>query len=201
MVIGRNFAWGHLPKTGGDATLALFRLVPHLIVHADSRETNDKHTRFRDRENEVTGKLLVLNIRSLPSWILSGALHRAKWGVFPDYKPLPMLSADQMAENNRADTLLRLFTDNGRFHIDRWLRMEHLSQDFVKFITGFAEIPEETRLQILALGMINGMNYDHDVLGWFTVDQIHKMYETNPLWGSVEKALYGDTFLGRCPDG
>jgi hypothetical protein len=201
MVIGRDFAWGHLPKTGGDATLALFRLFPHLIVHADDYTASDKHTYFRDRENEVFGKVLVLNIRSLPSWILSEAQHRAKCGLFPDYKPLPMLSADQMAERRHADNLLQAFTDNGRFQIDRWLRMEYLTQDFAKLITDFTELPREMKLRIVAIGRINGMNYDHDVFRWFTADQIHRMYEMNPLWASVEKEVYGDTLVGRCRDG
>jgi hypothetical protein len=190
MVIGARFVWGHLPKTGGDATLALFRCFPHLILHADDRMTNDKHTRFRDRENEITGKLLVLNIRRLPSWILSVAQHLARWGVSPDRKRLPMPSADQMAESTQADNALKSFTDNGRLHIGRWLRMEHLYGDFEEFISDFDEVSEEKRTQIRAIATINGMTYDHAIDHWFTEPQLQRMYQANPLWASIEERVY-----------
>ena len=33
MVIGEHFVWGHMPKTGGEATRAMFALLPELIVY------------------------------------------------------------------------------------------------------------------------------------------------------------------------
>src|SRR5215212_3736115 len=55
MVIGERFAWAHLPKTGGTATVELFQLFPELIVHGDFEDTNEKHTRFDERPKEVEG--------------------------------------------------------------------------------------------------------------------------------------------------
>ena len=40
LLVGERFVWAHLPKAGGDATAAMFRLFPHLIVHADDTGTN-----------------------------------------------------------------------------------------------------------------------------------------------------------------
>ena len=55
MVIGERFAWAHLPKTGGSATLELFKLFPELIVFGDFEESNAKHTLFSEREDQVAG--------------------------------------------------------------------------------------------------------------------------------------------------
>ena len=77
MIIAERFAWAHLPKTGGDATHTMFAAVPGLILFADDPHSNDKHLPFFAREPEVAGKLLVMNIRRLPSWTLSAAHHRA----------------------------------------------------------------------------------------------------------------------------
>ena len=46
MVIGNNFAWAHLPKTGGDATAKLFSIFSHAVTFADPIDSNDKHTTF-----------------------------------------------------------------------------------------------------------------------------------------------------------
>ena len=35
MVIGKEFAWAHLPKTGGDTTRTLFEAFPGLVQFAD----------------------------------------------------------------------------------------------------------------------------------------------------------------------
>ena len=74
MVIGEGYAWAHLPKTGGDATLAMFRLFPDLVEFADPEDTNDKHAQFHSRARLIRGKLLVMNFRRLP---LVGAEPRA----------------------------------------------------------------------------------------------------------------------------
>src|SRR5436309_2473561 len=143
MVIGERFAWGHLPKTGGDATLALFRLFPELIARADDRGTNRKHDAFAEHEEEIRGKVLVLNIRRLPSWMLSLAHHEARHGLYPDYQPLRMPSRDEIAERTCADEMLRQFTARGATRIDRWLRTEHLRQDFLGFITEITQLSKE----------------------------------------------------------
>ena len=67
MVIGRRFAWAHLPKTAGDATCSMLVAVPGLVQFADRPDSNDKHIPFFGREAEVAGKLLAMNIRRQPA--------------------------------------------------------------------------------------------------------------------------------------
>jgi hypothetical protein len=199
MVIGERFAWGHLPKTGGDAALALFRLFPRLLVRADDSTVNAKHDLFSAHEEEVRGKLLVMNIRRLPSWILSWAQHRARRGIFPKYKPLPMWSPAEMADSSEADARLNLYLANGRFEVDRWLRTEYLRSDFLEFISELTPISEDERRQILELQLVNALRYEHDVRRWFTDEQLERMYKNNPLWTSIEERAFGGRFLDAPP--
>ena len=195
MVIGERFAWGHLQKTAGDATLGLFRLFPELVVYSDPRNVESKHASFATRAPDVEGKLLASNFRRLPDWTLSWAQHRARYATRPDGKPVPMNSPHQMAEVPRADKRLAILTDDGRYHVDRWIRMERLTDDFIAFVSELTEVSESDREQIATLGPVNALEYDHDVSHWFTPEQIRRLYRNNPLWASVEERLYGDLAL------
>ena len=103
MVIGKEFAWAHIPKTGGCTTLALFEMFPELLEHTDPSSSNSKHSLFRDRENELEGKMLVGTIRRLPEWMLDRAMHETLEGVWPDY-PAP---ADALAARDLPDAVRR----------------------------------------------------------------------------------------------
>jgi hypothetical protein len=191
MIIGKQFAWGHLPKTGGDATLHFFRLFPELIVYADSECKNIKHNPFHTRQEEVAGKLLVLNIRRLPSWILSYEHQIARNGTYPDYRPGPMASSDEMAETDIADRMIKWFTNQGNIKIDRWFRTEYLYHDLLQFVSEFTKVSVSQIEQIAGLKMVNMMQYVHDISKWFTKDQVERMYSNNPLWAFIEQEVYG----------
>jgi hypothetical protein len=190
MVIGQRFAWCHLPKTGGDATLTMFRAFPSLILRSDDTSTHAKHDTFADHEPEVIGKTLILNIRRLPAWMLSHAHTEAQGGLYPDYQPRPMPTAVEMSERQYADQMLSLFTADDRFAIDEWLRMENLAEDFLRCIESFGRVTPDQRRAVEVLGPVNTRKYDHSVEHWFTDDQIRTMYENNPRWAALERALY-----------
>jgi hypothetical protein len=194
VIIGERFAWAHMPKTAGSATLELFRIFPDLIVFGDFEDTNAKHTPFRERQAKVAGKKLALNIRRLPFWVLSRAQHAARWGVWPDYEPIPMASADELSESSFPDTRIAIFTDNSQIEIDKWLRMENLAEDFLGFISEFTEVTEEQRAQVLTLPPVNAHEYDHEIRAWFTPEQIASVYERNPVWAHLEQTIYGDLY-------
>jgi hypothetical protein len=196
MVIGERFAWCHMQKTGGDATLLFFELIPGLIVRADPRNVQAKHASFPEREAEIRGKLLVSNIRRLPAWTLSWNQHHYQHGsVRADGTPVLMESPQQMAELPRGDRRLAHFSGDGRFPIDRWLRMEHLAEDFIAFASELADLTEENRHDIAGHPQVNALDYDHEVGHWFTPGQVRLMYESNPVWAALEERLYGDLDL------
>lgn len=195
MVIGHDFVWAHLGKTGGDATLALFRIFPRLIVKADGTDTNAKHATFRARVQELAGKRLLLNIRRLDAWILSRAQHRAKWGLYPDYKPMPLWSADELADSSFPDDRLSLFLDGGKLKIDRWLRTEYLRWDFLAFVSEITDVSPHEREQVLSMRSVNTAEYDHDIRRWFTAEQRERLYQNNPIWAAIEREVYHDKAL------
>ncbi len=191
MVIGERFAWAHLPKTAGDATHAMLVAVSGLAVFADPPDSNDKHLPFFAREAEIAGRLRVMNIRRLPAWALSGAHHRAAYGVHPDYRPGPLETPDQMASRTDADDLLRWMTDHGRLAVERWLRAERLQDDVLALLGELGVLTAEVGERVLAVGRVNVGSYDRDLSRWFTPEQIHRLYARNPEWARVERLVYG----------
>ena len=195
MVIGERFAWAHLPKTGGDTTRGLFELFPGLVARADPGDTNEKHATFRQRLDEVAGKTLAMNIRRLPAWVLSRAQHLTREGVYPDYVPLALQTAAEMAASDLPDKRLEHFTDFWRLPIDTFLRLEHLRDDFVSFIREFADVDAEMERRVHAHPARDVAEYDHDLTAWFTSAQLQQLYECNPRWAALEEQLYGDLLL------
>ena len=190
MIIGDGFGWAHLPKTGGTATLHMFRLFPGIDRHQGS-----KHTTFADHEDELAGKLLASNFRRLPTWVLSWAQHRTRHVVLPDGTRPPLNTPEQMATAPRADRQLGHFLADGRFAVDRWLRMEHLAEDFIAFASEFFDLSEDQRAQVVEFGLVNAHEYDHELESWFTPDMIRQMYSANPQWTSIERQVYGGLAL------
>jgi hypothetical protein len=194
MVVGERFAWAHLPKTAGMATAKLFMLFPELVVFADPEDTNDKHTPFSERRDQIQGKVLAMNFRRLPIWVLSRAQHVSRWGIYPDYKPIPMDPPETLADSPFPDSRLELFTDEGRIRIDRWLRTDFMTEDFLAFISEFADVTGERKRQVEEIGPVNTHDYDKDVSKWFTPDLIERMYAANPIWARLEREIYGDLY-------
>lgn len=193
MIIGERFAWGHIARTGGDATWQLFtQVVPDLVVHADPLQDPRKHDPFDARGGDVTRKpVLAVNIRRLPSRQLSLAYRRYRRGTGRDPAPKPMSTPDEVAGTRQPDALLRKFTSDGRLRIDRWLRMEYLREDFVEFVSTLRPLSREEIDLTRAIVTKPPTPYDHDVTNFFTVDQIRRLYDHNPLWAQAEREVYG----------
>jgi hypothetical protein len=191
VVISDRFAWAHLPKTGGDATQEMLCAIPGLVRFADPLDSNDKHMPFFGREREIAGKLLVMNIRRLPAWALSGAHHRAAHGEYPGYTPQRLQTPEQITSSTDADDLLRWMTDHGRFEVDRWLRAETLADDLLAFLAELGIDGPNVRAVVRRVGRVNEGSYDHDAAPPFTDEQIRRLYELNPSWAAIERRVYG----------
>jgi hypothetical protein len=191
VVIGRRFAWAHLPKTAGDATYTMLLAVPGLVQSADPLDSNDKHMPFFGREAEVKGKLLAMNVRRLPAWVLSGAQHKARHGVHPDYRPEPVESLEEISGRTDADDLLRWMTDHGRLRVERWLRAEHLQDDVIALLDELGELTPAAREAVLAVGRVNEGGYPAEMVREFTAEQVARLYARNPGWAETERRVYG----------
>jgi hypothetical protein len=197
MVIGERFVWAHLPKAAGSATDRMFRLFPDLVEFADVQDTNDKHTPFAQRREMIGDRLLAMNIRRLPAWVLSRAQYVARHGIYPDYEPIPIGTPQELAESGFPDSRIEIYTDGGKLEIDRWIRTEHLTDDFLRFVSEFTAVSEEQARGVAAIGPVNAEEYDHRVETWFTPEQIRLMYERNPLWARLEAQIYGALYEPR----
>lgn len=200
MVIGKDFVWAHLAKAGGETTHALFRVFPEVIEFADKAHTVAQHTAFQDRPDEVAGKQRVLNIRRLPSWMLSFHVWKSMVGLLPDFEKLPMLSPHQIAESNAADAFLARYRKPDKPNIDVWFRTEHMVDDFLAFIAQHTEVTPEREKAARELPRVNEHMYDKAIDHWFTSAHIRLMYLSNPAWATVERAVYGDTIDGYLPN-
>jgi hypothetical protein len=199
VVIGEHFAWAHLPKTAGDATCCMLEAVPGLVTFADPLDSNDKHLPFFAREAEVSGKLLAMNIRRLPAWMLSAAHHRARHGVHPEYRPVPLQTADELTRLTDPDDLLVWMTDHGRLAVSRWLRAEALQADVLALL-GELGVPEPVaRRAVSSIGRINEGDYDRRPTAFFSPGQIAALYERNPGWAAIEREVYGDLMSEPAP--
>lgn len=190
-MIGERFAWAHLPKTGGMATERMFRLFGGLVLFADPDDTDEKHATFRARRRMLDGKLLAMNLRRLPLWVLSRAQYVSREGIWPAYEPIPMAPAEELAQSSFPDSRIHLYTDDGRFRIERWMRTEFLAEDFLRFVSEFTDVSAEQRAGVRGLGQVNTQDYDHRPEAWFTPAQVRTMYERNPAWAAIEQELYG----------
>jgi hypothetical protein len=191
LVIGGRFAWAHLPKTAGDATFKLFGLFPDVVLFADPADRNEKHDVFASRPHEVEGKDLILNIRRLPAWILSYSHQMNQRGLYPDFEPMPMRSPRKMSRSTEPDRILSGFLEVGRDRITSWIRTEQLVDDFLTCAGRYTSIDSEQHANAYEIGRVNAKKYDHHIGAWFTADQIELMYQTNPIWASVEAEVYG----------
>jgi hypothetical protein len=103
-----------------------------------------------------------------------------------------MPAAQALAESSLPDERLLHFTRFGRIHIDHWLRLEHLREDFLDFVAGLVTVTPEQRRSVLELPPADVASYDRDLRRWFTAGQLHALYEANPRWAALERELYGD---------
>jgi len=192
MIIGREFVWAHLGKAGGEMTHALFNLFPDVIEFADEVHTPAQHQAFQDRADQVAGRKRVLNIRRLPSWMLSHHVWKSVYGLEPHFKPEPILSPLQIADSDVADRFLSRYRPPEDPRIDVWLRTEHIVDDFLTFIQEHADVTDAHRAAIRELPRINEVVYDKALDHWFSSAHVKLMYMRNPQWASVEAAVYGD---------
>lgn len=201
MVIGKDFAWAHLAKAGGEMTHALFRVFPEVIEFADPAQTVDQHTAFQDRPDQVEDKLRVLNLRRLPKWMISFHVWKSVVGLLPDFEQAPMLSPHQMADSNIADAFLIRYMQPEEPKIDVWIRTENMIEDFLAFIGDYVELTPEREEEVRNLPRVNEVAYDKAIDHWFSSAHIRLMYLRNPIWAAVERAVYGDTADGAEPIG
>jgi hypothetical protein len=183
MVIGETFVWAHFPKAAGDATLGLFRMFPEVIVSADDTASPAKHTRFPEVADRIGDKLLVMNIRPLPAWLLSFAHQMAK----QTGRDQSQATIKEIMAAVQPDGKLKAFCGDGRFRIDRWIHTERLADDFLAFISTVTDVSPRARKKVRRGQRRNEQRYDRDWDTWFTSADLERLYVQNPFWATIER--------------
>ncbi len=193
MVIGERFAWAHIPKTGGDSTHLLFREIDT----GSFRFVNgpEKHNSFR--QEGVAGLNRVANIRRLPSFIKSWAVHysqHSKWNPGNADKPY---TREQLL-NGLVWWLEPYTTDWKLVKIDevvfdyyeldtvyQWIRTEFLLQDFRQVMVNYIDVSDMKEMTIKNQG-----SYQKKI--HFSRNELKQIYTNCPRWRALEERVYGD---------
>jgi hypothetical protein len=84
----------------------------------------------------------------------------------------------------------------GARKIGVWLRMEHLFDDVIHFIAGHIQpLTPELYDRLSAVPTKGQREYNHNVLDFFSAEQIAALYARNPLWSAIEKKVYGELYM------
>ena len=193
MVVGEQFAWVHIPKTGGDSTHLLFREVGDgNLRFIDGPE---KHNSFQ-REG-IVGLDRISNIRRLPSLLKSWAVHysqHSKWNPGNDDRPFTREQLLQglvwWLEPYTSEWKLVKFDEVvfDYYELDtikHWIRTEYLLEDFSRVISGYMDVSKlDNEIQS------NEGTYIRRIQ--FSRRELKKIYRNCARWAEVERAVYGD---------
>jgi len=199
MVVGQDFVWMHFPKCAGhtiDRALQVLRGRRNIAF--DVAETG-WHDSVRDRVQrrpgfEAAGKTVICGFRRLPHWLLSRVHYDASR---PPYRMVSreMLCRGQFYEESGDIQTADIYVQHyGASPVDRWVRTEHLAEDFQR---QFGDIlgSQLARAAVRKLAkVVNGtrLNYVRRLDFYFTPAELDGLYAANPSWAELEANLYGD---------
>lgn len=211
MIITPYFVWTHLAKTGGYSVHKIFGLVKDDGLEMDpiGGEWSDyrRHEPFWLRSQKCgydisAGKMKILSIRRLPSWMLSFAefkkreegfdftIEELTAGYFKHEKRdmhSGKLSDKGTYETHHADEALAYYQPE---IIDRWWKQESLYKDVIDTLKEFYPISNGQKEQMRAFHE-NANNYNRQVEERFTLQQLEELYHNCPLWTNYELKVYG----------
>jgi hypothetical protein len=192
----------HFPKTAGHTVELALRaatrgrrdiVFDRRGVHDDRWHDCLEERQLRDRSFDPSGKVVIAGLRRLPWWILSRVHYEAsrpphRWATREMIQRGEFF--EQSGEVGKADNHALMFA---RGKVNRWLRAEHLREDFVACfgdILGPAALKASRKLD----RRVNEtrLRYVERLDFYFTRDELQRLYEANPIWAAVEREAYGN---------
>ena len=200
MIVGAKFIWLHVPKTAGHAVdQALQASIGETRdIHFDPPGQPGWHDSLVDRAGRDPGfavgsRIVIAGFRRLPHWVLSRIHYEAGRAPYLTASRA-MLTRGEFFQRNgdvsSAEAQLLHYGDR----IDRWVRSEHLAQDF---LAGFEDVLG-SRVAAAALRKLrrivnrSQLNYVRDLSFYFSPKDLADLYAANPRWAELERQLYGD---------
>lgn len=198
MVFGEDFVWEHIPKTGGDTTVALFKILKSLGYKLSIDDVNYslKHKNHQERKISIGNKYLILNVRRLPYLILSTAFH------FHNYDGLRLIDFKLDVKNTRPSIGHKIYgvpinyrtigddyvSRYCKHHKIKWIRCENLVEDFSKIMSKYFNF--DPKLLEKAKSKKRN-NYNSNIFDYWTINEIKQIYHNNPCWSNIENEVYG----------
>lgn len=194
MIIGENFLWLHLPKTGGTTMNGLFRDLEITGIHVDRDSERKKHDSIELREQSgcwrAGDRQRFITIRRLDQWLLSDWKHKRRHYDLADLPWEPVrhglfyslrLGGVWVA----ADWWLQYFGVNEDVIA---LRLEALVDDFNQKLLPF--LPNGTLpLQQLEL-RLNAAPGQQESDASFTLGDLQTIQAVNPRWNAWQERWY-----------
>lgn len=211
MVITDKIVWAHLAKTGGTSLGVMFEMMNIPGIEIDQPSSPDffwirNEPRWLREEKTgrdlTTGRALLMNLRRLPSFMLSMAFFKQKengFEVVPEELSRGLfrherrdmqtgaLADPDVYDTHSADDMLQYYRWE---EVDHWIRMEHLVEDFVEVITPYHPVDPGLEQPFREL-RLNVTEYDRNLSTWFSRTDLDRMYHACPLWAALEQRLYG----------
>lgn len=195
MIVGRNFAIGHIPKTGGDAIHSWCSAVNDDSLIIDPANNGYKHKPFHYRAEAFGKSYYVLAIRRLPEWTLSFLHHISqdiglvqKWGFRSVEESLHPEAAFRQAFADYHLSRMRAETE-----ITHWLRAGATLLD--DLLDTLAEVYRPLTAQDIAkakaVRVKQPRTYCHDTKAVWTANELETIYRLNPQWSAIENLVFG----------
>ena len=200
VIIGQSFVWMHFPKTGGHTVASAIREAARSRGERllDTRDPDHWHDsveeRLReDRSFDPSDKVVISGFRRLPWWILSRVHYEA---ARPPHRcaSRAMLCRGEYYEQdgsvNQADAQVARLAGHP---VERWIRLEHLAEDFVAQFEGLLGPPVRRAARRLRK-VVNptALDYLKSLEFYFTATELEGLYAANPAWAEMERQVYGD---------
>lgn len=204
MIFGPQFAFAHIPKTGGDALLEYLKTIPDVMEHFDDVDSRRKHEPFILRPESLEKPRLVLCLRNMVGWAMS-MLHELQRQ--PKMREAYDLDGDHIFETDYVlstimprigpDAHLTPFLEGVEYDKLYWLRCERLKSDFIHFANTHLRTLTEVEHDIIIdhLGSQKGrQTYHKKACEVFPKEVIPQFVADNPLWSDIQGWVYSESY-------
>jgi len=200
MIVGDKFVWLHFPKCAGHAVDQALKSVlrGRTDVAFDVADRTGWHDSLEERQRRdpslvVDDRAVICGFRRLPYWMLSRVHYEASRPPYLSATRGMLCRGEFFHQNGQIGK-----ADDYALHYDakveRWIRTEHLAEDFERHFSDILGSHLAKAAMRKVRRIVNGtrLNYIRSLDYHFTPDELARLYDANPTWAALERALYGD---------
>lgn len=208
MIIGEKFLWLHLGKAAGTTTRHMFHTLRGMVDNTiemnekgfNGHDNIDKRTNFYDEpfkydEEYLYGLDKIINIRRLPSYILSRCEHAFKsHGVkYTKDHMLNGLTEGSYSAIYNADNVLMKYIE--KKEPDHFIRSEYVNEDFIRIMGNYYNLTNKVMSRLINSEDNVNLDYNKSLSYHFTDSELKRIYDICPIWSSYEEKIYGDLLI------